>query len=83
MNLARRVIVCIAAPMTAAVIAGAVNAMLAPDLSGGWVAFQTDDELLFSSPSSDGQVLRAAGVSLLAVVAWLLFSWWLCRERPR
>ena len=83
MNLARRVIVCVAAAMAAAVIATAVNAMLAPSLAGGWVAYQVNDQPIISSSSSDGDILRAAGVWLLAVGAWLLFSWWLLRESRR
>jgi hypothetical protein len=45
--------------------------------------YSPDSEQAFASSGSDGDVIRAGAVWLIAVGTWLLFSWWLFRERGR
>ena len=83
MNLARRIVVCIATGFALAIVATGVNRLMATTAEGGWFMYSPDTQPTFSSSSSDSDVVRAGVVWLLAVGAWLLLSWWLFRERRR
>jgi hypothetical protein len=82
-NLARRVVLCIATGLALAIVATGVDRLTATTAEGGWFMYSPDTQPTFSSSSSDNDVVRAGVVWLLAVRAWLLFSWWLFRERRR
>ena len=49
----------------------------------GALVYTVDSEQIASSPSRDGDVLRAGLVWLIAVGVWLSISWWLFRPRQR
>jgi len=53
---------------------------MASTATGGWSMYPPA-EPTFSSSRSDSETVRAAAVWLVALVAWLLTSWWLFRER--
>jgi len=82
-NSARRVVVCVAVGLALAVVAAGLNRLMATTPEGGWFVYSPGNEPTFSSSSSDSDVLRAGLVWLLSVGVWLLFSWWLFRERRR
>ncbi len=72
--------VVIAAGLSLAVIATAVNRLLA-DIHGGWFAYAPNTGVAFS-PSSTIDIWRAAGVWLAAVAIWTGLSLWLFQHRP-
>jgi hypothetical protein len=83
LNPARRVVVCIAAGLALAIVAAGANHLMTTTPDGGWFMYSPGTEPTFSSSRSDSDVIRAGAVWLIAVGAWLLFSWWLFRERRR
>jgi hypothetical protein len=80
---ARRVVVCIAAGLALAIVAAVANRLMATTPDGAWFMYSPGTERTFSSSTSDSEVIQAGTVWLIALGAWVLFSWWLFRERRR
>ena len=80
---ARRVVCVSLTGLALVIVAAGVNRLTDTTAEGGWFMYWPDTQPTFSSSSSDSHVVRAVVVWLLAVGAWLLFSWWLFRERRR
>lgn len=76
----QRTVIVVAAGLSLAVIATAVNRLLAHS-DGGWFAYAPNTGVAFS-PSSTSDVWREAGVWLAAIAIWAGLSLWLFRRRP-